>query len=100
MGDRMKEANGLIGMVIYAAERSGSKYVIGMEGRKTMIVSNMFGMKYDRSVWKKTLVARIQEDGMRQWRNGFGINEREQQYVLMKSQPKNRNMQMTVWERE
>ena len=29
MGDRMKEANGLIGMVKYAAERSGSKYVIG-----------------------------------------------------------------------
>ena len=49
----------------------------------------MLGMKYDRSVWKKTLVARIQEDGRRQWRNGFGINEREQQYVHMKSQPKN-----------
>ena len=32
MGDRMKEANGLIGMVKYAAERSGSKYVIGREG--------------------------------------------------------------------
>ena len=33
----MKEANGLIGMVKYAAERSGSKYVIGREGWKTMI---------------------------------------------------------------
>ena len=31
MGDRMKEANGLIGMVKYAAERSGRKYVIGRE---------------------------------------------------------------------
>ena len=41
----------------------------------------MLGIKYDRSVWKKTLVARIQEDGRRQWRNGFGINEREQQYI-------------------
>ena len=49
----------------------------------------MLGMKYDRNVWKKTLVARIQEDGRRQWRNGFGINERELQYVHMKSQPKN-----------
>ena len=49
----------------------------------------MLGIKYDRNVWKKTLVARIQEDGRRQWRNGFGINEREQQYVHMKSQPKN-----------
>ena len=41
IGDRMKEANGLIGMVKYAAERSGSKYVIGMEGWKTMIVSKL-----------------------------------------------------------
>ena len=29
MGDRMKEANGLIKLVKYAAERSGSKYLIG-----------------------------------------------------------------------
>ena len=41
MGDRMKEANGLIRMVKYAAERSGSKYVIGREGWKTMIVSKL-----------------------------------------------------------
>ena len=35
-------------------------------------------------------MARIQEEyGRRQWRNGFGINEREQQYVHMNSQPKN-----------
>ena len=48
----------------------------------------MLGMKYDKyNVWKKTLVARIQEYSRRQWRNGFGINEREQQYVYMKSQP-------------
>ena len=32
MGDRMKEANGLIGMVKYAAERSGRKHVSGREG--------------------------------------------------------------------
>ena len=37
----MKEANGLIGMVKYAAERSGSKYVIGREGWKIMIVSKL-----------------------------------------------------------
>ena len=50
----------------------------------------MLAMKYDRKVWRKTvtLVVRIQEDGRRQCRNGFGINEREQQYVHMKSQPK------------
>ena len=37
----MKEANGLIGMVKYAVERSGSKYAIGREGWKTMIVSKL-----------------------------------------------------------
>ena len=37
----MKETNGLIGMVKYAAERSGRKYVIGREGWKTMIVSKL-----------------------------------------------------------
>ena len=52
----------------------------------------MLGMKYDRSVWKKTLVARIQMDGRRQGRNCFGINEREQQYVHMKSQQQKREI--------
>ena len=41
IGDRMKEANGLIGMVKYAAARSWSKYVIGREGWKTMIVNKL-----------------------------------------------------------
>ena len=31
----------------------------------------MLRMKYDRNVWKKTFVARIQEYGRRQWRNCF-----------------------------
>ena len=57
----------------------------------------MLGMKYDRTVWKKTFVARIQEYVRRQWRNGFGINEREQQYVHMKSQPKNEKI--CKWQR-
>ena len=60
----------------------------------------MLGMKYDRNVWKMTFVARIQEYGRGRWRNGFDINEREQQYEHMKSQPKMRNMQMSVWEQE
>ena len=38
MEDQMMEANG---MVKYAAEQSGSKYVIGREGWKTMIVSKL-----------------------------------------------------------
>ena len=32
MGDRMVDANGVIGMVKYAAARSGSKYIVGREG--------------------------------------------------------------------
>ena len=47
----------------------------------------MLGMKYDKNVRKNYFVARIQEYGMRQWRTGFGISEREQQYVHMKSHP-------------
>ena len=50
MGDRLKEANGLMGMVKYAVERSGSKYVIGREGWKTMIVRKlMYG--YGALTW-------------------------------------------------
>ena len=32
MGDKMKEANGVLAMVKFAASRSGSKFVIGREG--------------------------------------------------------------------
>ena len=41
MGDRMKEAYGVIGMIKYAANRSGSKYVIGREGWKYIVVSTL-----------------------------------------------------------
>ena len=37
----MEEANGLIGMMKYAAERLWCKYVIGREGWKTMLVSKL-----------------------------------------------------------
>ena len=38
MGDRIKEAHGLIGMVKCAAERSWNKFGFGREGWKAMIV--------------------------------------------------------------
>lgn len=41
MGDRMKEANSILGMVKYAASRSGSRYVIGREGWKGVIVNKL-----------------------------------------------------------
>ena len=40
-GDRMVDANGVLGMVKYAATRSGSKYVVGREGWKSMVVNKM-----------------------------------------------------------
>ena len=49
----------------------------------------LLGMEYDRTVWNKIFDARIQEYGRKQWKNGVGTNEREQQYVHMKSQPRN-----------
>ena len=41
MGDRMKEANKVLGMVKFAAGRSGSRYVIGREGWKSVVVSKL-----------------------------------------------------------
>ena len=39
MGDRMVDA--VLGMVKYAATRSGSKYVVGREGWKSMVVNKL-----------------------------------------------------------
>ena len=47
----------------------------------------MFGMEYDRNVWKKINVERIKEYVSRWWMNSLGINDREHEYL--KSQPKN-----------
>ena len=50
MGDRMVDANGVLGMVKYAATRSGSKYVVGREGWKSMVVNRlMYG--YGALAW-------------------------------------------------
>ena len=46
----------------------------------------MLGMKYNRKVWKTTFVERIHEYGRKWWRNGFGMNERTQQYGHLKNQ--------------
>ena len=53
----------------------------------------MFRMEYDKDVWKKINVERIKEYGRRWWMNGFGINDREQEYLKV-----NQRMRMTVWE--
>ena len=41
MGDRMVDANRVLGMVKYAATRSGSKYVVGRKGWKSMVVNKL-----------------------------------------------------------
>ena len=41
MWDRMVDAKGILGMVKYAAARSGSKYVVGREGWKSMVVNKL-----------------------------------------------------------
>ena len=41
MGDRMVDSNGVLGMVKYAAARSGSKYVVGREGWMSMVVNKL-----------------------------------------------------------
>ena len=46
LGDRMVDANGVLGMVNYAAARSRSKYVVGREGWKSMAVNRlMYGCR-------------------------------------------------------
>ena len=40
MGDRMKEANGVLDMVKFAASRSGSKFVIDRKGWKGLVVKS------------------------------------------------------------
>ena len=41
MGDIMVDANGVHGMVKYAEAMSGSKYVVGREGWKGMVVNKL-----------------------------------------------------------
>ena len=62
----MKEANGLIGMVKYAAERSGSKYVIGREGWKTMIVNKLMN-KCGVLTWYQREFAEVIQNGVGRW---------------------------------
>ena len=41
MGNRMVDANGVLDMAKYAAARSGSKYVLGREGWKGMVINKL-----------------------------------------------------------
>ena len=69
MGDRMvDDANGVLGMVKYAAARSGSKYVVGREGWKSMVVNRlMYGC--GALVWHlhECDDLEIRQNGMGRW---------------------------------
>ena len=41
MGDRMRDTNGVLSMVKFAASRSGSKFVIVREGCKGLVVNKL-----------------------------------------------------------
>ena len=41
MGNRMVDANGVLGIVKYAAAWSGRKYVVGREGWKSMVINKL-----------------------------------------------------------
>ena len=50
MGERLVDAYEVLGMVKYAAARSGSKYVVGREGWKSMVVNKLM-YKCGTLVW-------------------------------------------------
>ena len=51
MGDRVVDANGVFGMVKYAATRSVSKYVVGREGWKSRVKKQA-----DAWMWSTSIV--------------------------------------------
>ena len=71
MGDRMKEANGVIGMK-YAANRSVSKYVIDREGWNGIVVSKLvYGC--GALVWCQSEYAdlEVKQNDMGRWLSGM-----------------------------
>ena len=73
LGHRMVDANGVLGMVKYAAARSGSKYVVGREGCKSMVVNRIiYGC--GALVWHQHECddLEIRQYGMGRWRWDVG----------------------------
>ena len=68
MGDRMVDANGVLGMVKYAVARSGSKYLVGREGWKGIVVKKlMYGCGALAWYQKKCDDLEIRQNGMGRW---------------------------------
>ena len=58
----------VLGMVKYAAARSGSKYVVGIEGWKSMVVNKiMYGCGALAWYWKECDDLEIRHNEMGRW---------------------------------
>ena len=53
---------------------------------------HMLEMEYDRHVWKNIKLERIKKHGRRLWKNSFGTNEREQEYIRAKRKQNKREI--------
>ena len=68
MGDRRKDANGVLSMGKFAASRSGSKFVIGIEGWEGLVVNKlMYGC--GALVWSQAECndLELKQDEMGRW---------------------------------
>ena len=67
MWDRMGDAN-LLGMVKYAATRSGSKYLVGSEGWKSMVINKlMYGSGTHALYQHGCDDLEVRQNGMSRW---------------------------------
>ena len=65
---RQQHANGVLGMVKYAATRSESKYVIGREGWKSMVVNKMvYGYGALARYQHECDYLEVRQNGMGRW---------------------------------
>ena len=68
MRDIMMKTNGVLGMVKYAAARSGSKYVVGREGWKSMVVNKlMYGCGALAWYQEECDDLEVRQNGMGRW---------------------------------
>ena len=68
MGDRMMETNGVLGRVKYAAAMSESKYVLGREGWRSMVVIKlMYGCGALAWYQEECDDLEVRQNGMGRW---------------------------------
>ncbi len=77
MGDRMKDANSILGMVKFAANRSGSRFIVGREGWKGLVVSKLM-FSAGALVWyqKECDDLEVMQNDLGRWVWNVGTNVR------------------------